>query len=83
MSYHAFNFLSVQLKIKVEHGVNILNSKVDNALVKTLNQLCQELGMKTLAEFVESESVMQRLREMGIDYAQGFHLGLPQADFVA
>jgi len=34
--------------------------------------------MKTLAEFVESEEVMRKLRDMGIDYAQGFHLGLPR-----
>jgi len=85
--YNSFHYLRElhfeYVKIDGAFITNILNSKVDNALVKTLNQLCQELGMKTLAEFVESESVMQRLREMGIDYAQGFHLGLPQADFVA
>lgn len=84
--YNSFHYLRElhfeYVKIDGTFITNILNSKIDNALVNTLNQLCQELGMKTLAEFVESESVMSKLREIGIDYAQGFHLGLPQPDFV-
>ncbi|NOR70322.1 MAG: EAL domain-containing protein [Methylomarinum sp.] len=85
--YNSFHYLRElhfeYVKIDGAFISNILNSKVDNALVNTLNQLCQELGMKTLAEFVESEDIMNRLCEMGIDYAQGFHLGLPQDDFVS
>ncbi|MDC9728966.1 MAG: EAL domain-containing protein [Methyloprofundus sp.] len=84
--YNSFHYLRElhfeYVKIDGAFITNILHSKVDHALVNTLNQLCQELGMKTLAEFVESEEVMAKLREIGIDYAQGFHLGLPQADFV-
>ena len=84
--YNSFHYLRElhfeYVKIDGAFITNILNSKVDHALVNTLNQLCQELGMKTLAEFVESEDVMNKLREIGIDYAQGFHLGLPHADFV-
>jgi len=84
--YNSFHYLRElhfeYVKIDGAFITNILNSKVDNALVNTLNQLCQELGMKTLAEFVESESIMKRLKEIGIDYAQGFHLGLPQSDFI-
>jgi len=84
--YNSFHYLRElhfeYVKIDGAFITNILNSKVDHALVNTLNQLCQELGMKTLAEFVESEAVMQKLHDLGIDYAQGFHLGLPQADFV-
>jgi EAL domain-containing protein (putative c-di-GMP-specific phosphodiesterase class I) len=37
--------------------------------------------MKTLAELVESEEIMIKLRTMGIDYAEGFHLDLPHANF--
>ncbi|NDU85703.1 MAG: bifunctional diguanylate cyclase/phosphodiesterase [Ferrovum sp.] len=56
---------------------NILNSKVDQILIKNLNHLCQELGILTVAEFVESHEILMVLTEMGINYAQGYHLGLP------
>ncbi len=56
---------------------NILNSKIDYILIKNLNQLCQELGILTVAEFVESREVLMALVDMGINYAQGFYLGLP------
>ncbi|MFZ3037241.1 MAG: EAL domain-containing protein, partial [Rugosibacter sp.] len=56
---------------------NILNSKVDYALVRNLSRLCQDIGIKTVAEFVENAEVLKALQHMGIDYVQGFHFGLP------
>ncbi len=83
--YNSFHYLRElhfeYVKIDGTFISNILNSKIDNALVKSLTQLCQELDMTVLAEFVESEEIMQHLKSIGIDLAQGFHLGLPQADF--
>ena len=83
--YNSFHYLRElhfeYVKIDGEFITNILESKIDRALVETLNNLCQQLGMKTLAEFVESEEVMIKLQEMGIDFAQGFHLGLPREKF--
>jgi len=83
--YNSFHYLRElhfeYVKIDGAFITNILESKIDRALVETLNNLCQQLGMKTLAEFVESEDVMIKLQEMGIDFAQGFHLGLPREKF--
>lgn len=62
---------------------NILNSKIDYILIKNLNQLCQELGILTVAEFVETREVLMALVDMGINYAQGFHLGLPASQMTA
>jgi diguanylate cyclase (GGDEF)-like protein len=62
---------------------NILNSKIDYILIKNLNQLCQELGILTVAEFVESREVLMALVDMGVNYAQGFHLGLPGSQMTA
>lgn len=56
---------------------NILNSKVDFALVRNLSRLCQDLGIQMVAEFVESREIMEALQQMGVDYAQGYYLGLP------
>ncbi|WAR44557.1 putative bifunctional diguanylate cyclase/phosphodiesterase [Methylomonas rapida] len=84
--YNSFHYLRElhfeYVKIDGAFISNILNSKVDSILIENLNHLCQQLGMKTLAEFVESEEIMLKLQAMGIDYAQGFHLGLPRANFL-
>jgi EAL domain-containing protein (putative c-di-GMP-specific phosphodiesterase class I) len=36
------------------------------------------MGKRTIAEFVESEAVVVLLREIGVDFAQGYHIGPPQ-----
>ncbi|WKJ90721.1 EAL domain-containing protein [Methylomonas montana] len=84
--YNSFHYLRdlhfEYVKIDGAFISNIMESKVDSVLIENLNRLCQQLGMKTLAEFVESEEIMARLREIGVDYAQGFHLGLPRERFL-
>jgi diguanylate cyclase (GGDEF)-like protein/PAS domain S-box-containing protein len=59
---------------------NILNDPFDLAMVKSINEIGQALGKKTIAEFVESQAIMEklRLRHIGIDYAQGYYVGAPQ-----
>lgn len=83
--YNSFHYLRElhfeYVKIDGAFIANILNSMVDSVLIENLNRLCQQLNMKTLAEFVESQEVMEKLRTLGIDYAQGFHLGLPRPGF--
>jgi len=64
--------------------------KVDGSLIKdidkdmnseiistTIIQFAEALGIKTIAEFVHSEPVMQKTQVMGFDYLQGYHLGEP------
>ncbi|MFA6920308.1 MAG: bifunctional diguanylate cyclase/phosphodiesterase [Gallionella sp.] len=58
---------------------NVLNSKIDYALVKNLSCLCQDLGILMVAEFIESKEIMEAIQSMGIEYAQGYHLGMPRA----
>ncbi|HZW26400.1 MAG TPA: bifunctional diguanylate cyclase/phosphodiesterase [Gallionella sp.] len=56
---------------------NILNSKIDYALVNNLSRLCQDLNILMVAEFIESKEIMEAIQAMGVDYAQGYYLGLP------
>jgi EAL domain-containing protein (putative c-di-GMP-specific phosphodiesterase class I) len=35
-------------------------------------------GIRTVAEFVESQDLLEAIRDMGINFAQGFHLGVPE-----
>ena len=79
-SFHYLRELSFDyVKIDGAFVKNIVKSKVDSTLVRNLTRLCQELGILTIAEFVESEEILLALQEMGVDYAQGFHLGVPAA----
>jgi EAL domain-containing protein (putative c-di-GMP-specific phosphodiesterase class I) len=54
-------------------------SPVDAALVKAMNDIAHALGKETVAEFVENERALRMIVDMGVDYAQGFHLGVPRA----
>ena len=82
-SFHYLRELSFDyVKIDGAFVRNILSSKVDYALVRNLSRLCQDLGIRTVAEFVENQELWEALCDMGIDYAQGFHLGLPSQRMV-
>ncbi len=51
--------------------------KVDYALVHNLSKLCRDLDILTVAEFVENQNIWDALKDMGINYAQGYHIGMP------
>ena len=36
------------------------------------------MGIKTVAEWVENEDILNIIKEIGVDYAQGYHLGIPR-----
>lgn len=56
---------------------NIANSDVDRMMVKSICEIARMMNMKTTAEYVESGEALQILREAGVDFAQGFHIGHP------
>jgi EAL domain-containing protein (putative c-di-GMP-specific phosphodiesterase class I) len=56
---------------------DILDDPIDEAMVKSINDIGHVMGMKTIAEFVENDAIRQRLQEMGIDFAQGYGIGRP------
>jgi EAL domain-containing protein (putative c-di-GMP-specific phosphodiesterase class I) len=49
----------------------------DAVLVRSIIELGRNLGLRVTAEGVETEQVRVSLRELGCDFAQGFHLGRP------
>ncbi len=81
--YNSFHYLRElrfeYVKIDGAFVRNILNSKVDYALVHNLSRLCRDIGIRTVAEFVENQGIFDALKEMGIDYAQGFHISIPKS----
>lgn len=69
------------LKIDGEFIININKDKKDRAFVHSILTLAEELNVKTVAEYVEDEEIVTTLKELGVDYLQGFHIGRPSSDF--
>jgi diguanylate cyclase (GGDEF)-like protein/PAS domain S-box-containing protein len=65
------------LKIDGFFVKDILDDKVDLAMVKAINEVGHVMGKKTIAEFVENEEIFNLLNELGVDYAQGYGISKP------
>jgi len=65
------------LKIDGSMVRDIDTDAVNAAMVSSIQQLGRALRVKTVAEFVETEAVLQRLGEIGVDFAQGFGIAKP------
>jgi EAL domain-containing protein (putative c-di-GMP-specific phosphodiesterase class I) len=46
--------------------------------VRSITQVAHAAGKETIAEFAESGTIIECLREMGVDYAQGYGVGFPE-----
>jgi diguanylate cyclase (GGDEF)-like protein/PAS domain S-box-containing protein len=57
---------------------HIVEDAADFAMVEAINRVGGALGLKTIAEFVETEASLQRLRDIGVDYAQGYVIHRPE-----
>ena len=57
---------------------NIGSDAVDFEMVRSIHQIGHVMGKKTIAECVEHPAVLAKLREIGVDYAQGFIVGQPE-----
>ena len=66
------------LKIDGSIILDILRDRVDLAKVTAINRVAKTIGMKTIAEFVESDEIVAKLRELTVDFAQGFGISRPR-----
>lgn len=65
------------IKIDGSFVQNILADKDDFTMVSTINHLGHSLGLKTIAEFAESQEVIEVLENIGLDYIQGYAIDMP------
>ena len=65
------------LKIDGEFVRSCTTSTTDQLLIRAAVDIARGLGKKTIAEYVGDEATVELLRELGVDYAQGFHIGRP------
>ena len=66
------------LKIDGMFVKDIHHDNVSRAMVKAINEMGHVLGKQTIAEYVENEDILKILKEIGVDFAQGFHAGRPE-----
>lgn len=65
------------LKIDGMFVKDMLTDPLDFEMVKSINEIGHVMGLETIAEFVESTAILEKLREIGVDYAQGYGIGRP------
>ena len=65
------------LKIDMEFVRGINESAADRAIVESIVTIANSLDMQTIGEGVEDEATLDGLRRLGVDFAQGYHLGRP------
>ncbi len=76
---------NLTVKVLKIDGIYIKNLDICNdskIVVETIRRYAQEKGMKIVAEFVHSKEVYEVVKAIGIEYAQGYYLGKPQATIV-
>lgn len=74
--------------VKIDGGFvrDMLIDRMDEKIVRTINEISQSMGKKVIVEYVESEAIWDRLAHFGVDYGQGFAVARPapldQFDFL-
>jgi EAL domain-containing protein (putative c-di-GMP-specific phosphodiesterase class I) len=66
------------LKIDGAFVKDMSHDPIDFAMVEAINKIGHVMGLQTIAEFVESETILQRLKEIGVDYVQGNYIEPPK-----
>lgn len=82
--YSNFEYL-LKLKtdyVKIDGSMikNIDTNKDAQIVVSTMVEFAKKIGMKTIAEFVENELILNKVKELGVDYSQGYHFSAPKRE---
>jgi len=56
---------------------DIAFSREDQIFVRAVTEMAHGMGKRVVAEFVENEEIVEVLRDIGVDFAQGYHIGRP------
>jgi diguanylate cyclase (GGDEF)-like protein/PAS domain S-box-containing protein len=66
--------------LKIDGGFvkDMLRDPIDHAMVEAIHRIGHVMGLQTIAESVEDEKILARLKTMGVNYAQGYAVGRPR-----
>lgn len=65
------------LKIDGSFVKDMATDETDCAVVAAINEVAHRLGIETIAEFIENQTIVEKLQDIGVDYGQGYELGKP------
>jgi diguanylate cyclase (GGDEF)-like protein len=78
-SFYYLKYLPVDfLKIDGEFIKTLPYSPTDRVFIEGIVSVAKKMGVKTIAESVENEEVLEVVKDLGIDYAQGYYFGKPE-----
>jgi diguanylate cyclase (GGDEF)-like protein len=66
------------LKIDGVFVKDVVDDPINLAMVQSIHDIGKVMGKRTIAEFVENDGILEKLREVGVDYAQGYRVGRPK-----
>ncbi len=79
----SFNYLKrLPLDLLKIDGVwikKLVNGKVDYSIIKSINEIAHLMQLKTIAEYVENQEILNKLYEIEVDYVQGYWVKIPQS----
>jgi len=70
------------LKIDGDYVRDALTSKEDRAYLRAMVTLCRDLNIVTVGEWIETKEHAELLRDIGVDFGQGYYFGKPTAGLV-
>ncbi len=68
------------IKIDGVFSQGVVNDPIDRKVITSIAQIAGVMGAQTVAEFVETQEIVEHIRDCGIDYVQGYHISRPVAD---
>jgi diguanylate cyclase (GGDEF)-like protein/PAS domain S-box-containing protein len=66
--------------LKIDGGFvkQIVDEPIDLAMVEAINHIGHVMGIQTIAEFVENQTILEKITAIGVDYAQGYSIAQPR-----
>jgi EAL domain-containing protein (putative c-di-GMP-specific phosphodiesterase class I) len=78
-SFQYLKNLSIDyMKIDGSFVADMVNNNIDHAMVAAINEVGHVMGIETIAEYVENDQIIKKLKEINVDYGQGYGIAQPK-----